>query len=528
MPIATPLHTGTPEGITFDVSDVILAKTPLPTVKTQNAVATLLGGKVEVACDYTDECVEGIDFNPLIAAAKIAHDQHRPLVLSPDIIWLTLCQGLSFHIEKRWSDFRDAILVDPVTPIHAINVSTEEFPFGSPEIPWDELIAEATNQVRERINADFASLFRADFTTSRHVDQIAFDVALLEAVSNEFTVIDSPWCGIPNITLTGAPEDWEKISHRLESFRQYGMDWWVTKIANILTEFCAASRGATDVSFWSQLYSVSQPVCGKDRGVTGWIGKLFPFLQSTFRGNFKNPLVTGEGEIPTVEFFPSGIRSVKMRSQRGTIVNLVGGLVGLSQDPISLGLKPKVGWAMLRTDQFGALLQRVSESPWCVAPYNNPGSPPIDICNPILQRLYRRFSSLRISNCNGTELLSFVPRHEMTGVDPRMKKSSKAPLLCTGKLAGRYRLLTRTVNGMGPFERLSSHVFPFFFAEVGGEYRFVCSNLDAIVAYYLDVADGTEEPIPIEDIGPVVDPMDQKQLYAIMQKANAVRRHRDA
>ena len=51
---STSLHTGTPEGITFDVSDVLLAETPLPTVKTQNAVATLLGGKVEVACDYTD------------------------------------------------------------------------------------------------------------------------------------------------------------------------------------------------------------------------------------------------------------------------------------------------------------------------------------------------------------------------------------------------------------------------------------------------------------------------------------------
>jgi hypothetical protein len=48
-----------------------------------------------------------IPYNPLISAAHRAIAQHRPLVLSPDIIWLTIAQGLAIHINVHAEQFRD-------------------------------------------------------------------------------------------------------------------------------------------------------------------------------------------------------------------------------------------------------------------------------------------------------------------------------------------------------------------------------------------------------------------------------------
>jgi hypothetical protein len=52
-------------------------------------------GRVEACWSYVLDCVAGIGEHPLIAAAHLAFSQHRPLLLSPDVIWVTIVQGLA-------------------------------------------------------------------------------------------------------------------------------------------------------------------------------------------------------------------------------------------------------------------------------------------------------------------------------------------------------------------------------------------------------------------------------------------------
>ncbi len=44
--------------------------------------------------------------HPLIDAVHIAFSQHRPLLLSPDCVWLTIAQGFSHHIAANGEAFR--------------------------------------------------------------------------------------------------------------------------------------------------------------------------------------------------------------------------------------------------------------------------------------------------------------------------------------------------------------------------------------------------------------------------------------
>src|SRR5262245_22048311 len=94
-------------GVTFAVHPVEPATKPLPACKTHKALKGLLEGPVESCCDYTADCVAGVHLHPLFAAAHLAFSQHRPLTLSPDMVWAAVLQGVARHVQNHAGRLRD-------------------------------------------------------------------------------------------------------------------------------------------------------------------------------------------------------------------------------------------------------------------------------------------------------------------------------------------------------------------------------------------------------------------------------------
>jgi hypothetical protein len=67
----------------------------------------LVGRTVEACCDYTADCIQNVTFHPLLAAAHFAFSKHRPIVLSPDMIWVTILQGLARHVNDHAERLRN-------------------------------------------------------------------------------------------------------------------------------------------------------------------------------------------------------------------------------------------------------------------------------------------------------------------------------------------------------------------------------------------------------------------------------------
>jgi hypothetical protein len=86
---------------TFTVSDVSVATEPVTEVPYHEAVASFLCGPVESCSSYHGQLVANVVSHPLIAALHGAFTTHRPVILSPDIIWLTITQGLAIHITQN-------------------------------------------------------------------------------------------------------------------------------------------------------------------------------------------------------------------------------------------------------------------------------------------------------------------------------------------------------------------------------------------------------------------------------------------
>ena len=96
-------------GITFPVDDVTPAAEPLPEWPTHEAAKELLG-PIESCFDYHGKVIEGVRYQPLLAAVFTAFSQHRPLTLTPDAVWLTIAQGVAQHMTIHGERLRSRLL----------------------------------------------------------------------------------------------------------------------------------------------------------------------------------------------------------------------------------------------------------------------------------------------------------------------------------------------------------------------------------------------------------------------------------
>ncbi len=74
------------------VSDVPRAKQLLPEASPKQAIEALVCFKVEACSEYHGKVIVS-EYHPLVAAVHAAFSDHRPLVLSPDMLWLLIGKG---------------------------------------------------------------------------------------------------------------------------------------------------------------------------------------------------------------------------------------------------------------------------------------------------------------------------------------------------------------------------------------------------------------------------------------------------
>jgi len=298
---------------TFLVSDVAPAMTALEEVPYKEAVETLLktavpsrrSRSVEACARYHGKLIAGVPFHPVVAAAHRAFMDHRPLCLSPDIIWLMICQGVANHMNANADELRSRF-VSHESKIQ-ISVRRDDFVKGSPENPWAEVIEQLTQKVREHIGSAF-DLFQPTFTTTGPVERAAAAVVLLDAMRSYFDYDMETECGIPAIKLEGTPEDWQAVANRAERFGSLDLKWWLKPLRAILRQFVAAAQGEIDRPFWQSLYRYQNESGGPV--ITGWISALFPYLKDAYNTGLvtnRNRWLTSkaqrnwEGEIEDID-----------------------------------------------------------------------------------------------------------------------------------------------------------------------------------------------------------------------------------
>ena len=339
--------------ITFNLHNVKIANSLLSEIDYKKAVKQRDLYKIEY-CNTQNYKLVPCHIHPFARAVQLSYDEHRPLIISPDIIWLLICQGFSKHIELNKTKYQ-GLLVN-FNGIKKIDVVRNDFVKGKSDSLWSEVIKQFSKQVKSYvIDTSLHSRIVHSFSTTTEKELISFEIAFLE-VNKQYFDYNFWACGIPKIILEGKTEDWIWIRNSIENFKDYDLAWWTNKLIPILDELVETSKGNVDLEFWSRIYRYDQN-CNSD--ITGWFAKFFPYIRKGETKLEKNPLVLNEPIYHDMYFsggienenFVSGLSQVNFtfhdKNNVSYKMSFVSGFVGINQNHETKALKPEINWLVL-------------------------------------------------------------------------------------------------------------------------------------------------------------------------------------
>ncbi len=304
-----------------------------------------------IAKSHINDSLVSFGYHPFFEGMYNAYAQHRPFTLSPDIVWLLICQGFSQHVNNNSDDLRK-MFVDFNGKLSLV-VRNDKILLDDPNSPWEEVFPEFTKQISNYTGSELTNTMTANFSTTTQVTKTASQITLMDAMKSYFEfIVIRVGCGIPKVTLEGTPQDWESVLSKTEALRKYKLDWWVNQLEPVLKNIIKASNGKKDRGFWQDMFAYHKPGrCGARDTIDGWMVKFFPYKKD----GSKNDLVT----LSTKDVLPDEIVKVDLTYESNggmgggfqkTPLELWAGFVGLKQNDKTFDLEPEIGWMIRKKD----------------------------------------------------------------------------------------------------------------------------------------------------------------------------------
>jgi hypothetical protein len=456
--------------ITFAVDDV----TPAESLRPTRALGELLGPHMALGAPARP-VIETPAVHPLLAAVHVAFAEHRPLVLSPDAVWLTIAQGVALHVRLHAEELRGRLVR---------HQGRERLTVTSPSVPstaeeWASVVAGFRSRVAELVGDGRARLLMCDFSTTTPEARAASEIVLMDVYSPYCDYELMCICGIPEITLLGTAEDWRAIRRRIDVIAELDLEHWTRSLAPIADELVASAEGQPDRAFWRDIYKPEEAY-GAER-ITGWIARLFPYGGDQGRYDQSNPLLEIPlGELPrqkksgpnpsydgpgiTSDWVPRGMSQVLIHLRDGGAgcgdrdVILEGGLLGVEQDEAGR-LSPVAGWlARPASASTAALLERLREGPHELEPPRPARRPPTGSVE--LVTLYRELHAATLFPGPGAWRLrprseherievTMVPGRTFSDVE-RILDLPDGTTVCLAGVRGGGRCVRLRVDALGP------------------------------------------------------------------------------
>jgi len=302
-----------------------------------------------VASSHEKDSLVNYEFHSFFDGMYEAYANHRPFVMSPDMIWLLISQGFAQHVNNNSEELRKLFV--SFNKKTNLVVYDNRIILENPKSPWEEVFPVFTKKIGEFTGAELMNDLTCDFSTTTPISKVASEITIMEAMKPYFKyVVIRMICGIPQITLEGTPEDWQKVLAKAKYLRKYKLDWWMDEVEPLLQQFVNASKGNVDKDFWKNMFKYhTEKVYGSPQKIDGWIVKFYPYSKTGTRNNLKE-LVFGDNlpsEIVKVDLLHITIGGpVEIK----TPLELWAGFVGLKQNPKTFALTPQIGWLIKRKD----------------------------------------------------------------------------------------------------------------------------------------------------------------------------------
>jgi len=330
-------------------------------------IKTHSAGDKELVCFKRNACFEGF---------LTAYDKHYSLILSPDIIWLLISQGIATQINENAEQLRDRLVDFEDQKTITIKYIGEDL--MKRDDYWEWIIPAFSDSIDKNMKAQFSDLMVCNFTTTGLVERITSQITMMESVKKFFKYeIVGSGCGIPDITILGTPDDWKNIRSRLSRLDDLDLGWWREELEPVIDEFVNASEGNINKKFWLDMVDQYAPekrvpaMCGSNGIIpaeyNGWFTVFFPFTKDdvyngTSRIERTPKIVTHNTkvcpEIKKVDVKYTWIDPIT-QIEEVHYLELWAGFIGMEMEWDNYTLKPAISWLMREKDSSDSAIEKL-------------------------------------------------------------------------------------------------------------------------------------------------------------------------
>lgn len=293
----------------------------------------------------------GIGENPFVGTFLLAWNQHLPVRISPDQVWMAILDGVSLHIAKEPERWRKRLKIGRggKREIKLI-LDPEDYANRDSVFFWEKISQRLLEAMPDSTQQLLEEHFLAKYSTTTPTIEVAYRMKILESVQPFFDYAGSVECGIPRITLEGTPEDWIQLRTRARRLGKLGFSKWMESLEPVFTEFVQTSQGAPALAFWRSFFrQYSSGGCDMVYHANGWITRFFPLERNYGDLRFRDDL----SETLDLRFVPKGAGSFPFTlvdrtrpTQPKHRYRITSGFVGVAQDSATGDLSPDIGWAV--------------------------------------------------------------------------------------------------------------------------------------------------------------------------------------
>jgi len=321
-----------------------------------------------IECSFRDLELSAIGEDAVYWAILKCYAEHRPLVLSPDMIWTVIAQYLAGHIKDNPESFRQKIVKHSGSLELTVESSQDLL---TEKADWCTILDGFYDQIHENTLDGIAPAIVSDFSTSGADERISSVITLMDSVKSYFTYSVVHFiCGIPSITLKGTPDDWTRLLVKSVILRRFGLSGWHNRLRPILTEFVRAAKGCPSETFWKSIvrseddgeFSLGGGCIPDWKEMDGWCVSLFPLIGEDGKWQYDRCMNTDhrDSEMSRVAF--KYTRIYPDDSRETYPMELWSGVVGVIEDKDTFSLTPQIGWFVRRSHEKEETLNRLIEA----------------------------------------------------------------------------------------------------------------------------------------------------------------------
>ena len=297
---------------------------------------------------YTSKVyTEGI--NNILQGFYSAYENHLPIRLTPDIIWLLIVQGFSHHVNYNSKELREKFVnFEGKKKLEIIIPKYHSYKQMKSE-DYAELFENLTEKIKENVGEELINTIDFNFSTSNEITKVVGYASIMSSLKKFFEFRGfCHMCNYPYIILEGKLEDWESILKKTKDLSKYDLERWTSMLEIPLKEIIETKKGNINKQFWkSILYpdKIDEKIEIGDYkyktiqvdGINGWLLTFFPYYQDGYfrytnsiktkdlwrlpEKILKTPLLMksdDEGETPMIIY--SGFLGMKVDKEKNNLV----------------------------------------------------------------------------------------------------------------------------------------------------------------------------------------------------------------